>query len=56
MLPTSRIFSAPSGIFGCEGKGRMSVWMVFGWVDKRGFSVGRFLGVMMMVMVKVVVV
>lgn len=48
------MFSAPEGILGCEGKGRMSVWMVFGCVDKRGVRVGRFLGVMMMVMVKVV--
>lgn len=52
MLPTSRTFSAPGGMFGCEGNGRMRVWMVFGWVDRSGFRIGRFLGVTMMVMVR----
>lgn len=50
-LPISLTFSAPEGMEGSAGKGKIRVWMD-GAEERRGVRIGRFLGVIKMVMVR----
>ncbi|GMN25495.1 hypothetical protein TIFTF001_051443 [Ficus carica] len=51
-LPRSLTFSTPEGRAGWGGKGRTRGWTEEGWAERRGERVGRFWGVVKMVMGK----
>lgn len=49
-LPRCLTFSTPSGIEGWDGKGITRVW-IEGFEERRGVRIGRFLGVIRIVIV-----
>ena len=48
-FPMSLTFSMPDESLGWGGKGRIRVWMEDGWVKRSGSKMGRFFGVIRMV-------